>query len=173
MRERIQALQVYPLPIASAAVCAGLILPATPAYAATPHKIDNLGAGKCLSNNSSGYAVTENCNASDAKQEWQINAHIQPTFNGPIYNQWKNGNGKCLGLSGGTGPNLTIGPCAMPSDESQFFWGPGIAPANPTQMVNALTGSCVGLQGSSTAAGTHVILGACNNNSPTQQWQAQ
>jgi hypothetical protein len=62
-------------------MAAGLILPATPAYAATPHKIDNLGAGKCLSNNSSGYAVTENCNASYAKQKWQINAHIQPTFN--------------------------------------------------------------------------------------------
>ena len=159
--------------ISAVLVSAGLILTAVPASAATVYQFKNNGSQLCLDNNSSGQSDLNGCDYL-ATELWILRAQV--TLTNPLtgkpatYNQWSTG-GKCLGLQGGTGPQLVIGACSSTSDHSQFWWGPTISTSNYSAMINGHTGKCVGTKGSGTGTGTLVIEGTCTVG-PTQQWQA-
>ena len=163
---RSKRLRFISIPIVGALASAGLILTAAPSYAAPTHLITNAKSGTCLTNNSSGQSVLGPC--SGAAATWHIRAQI--SLNGQTYNQWENGNSKCLGLAGSTGPQLVIGGCSPTSDHSQFWHGPGTNVF--TQVTNGHTGFCAGTKGSATGNGTLVIEGACNSGSVSQMWAA-
>jgi hypothetical protein len=161
------------IPISAVFVVAGLILTALPASAANEYQFKNNGSQLCLDSNSSGQSDLNGCDFLSTEL-WIVIAHI--TLTNPLtgkpatYNQWSS-DGKCLGLAGGTGPQLVIGACSSTSDHSQFWWGPTISNSNYSAMINGHTGKCVGTNGSGTSVGTLVIEGTCTVG-PTQQWQA-
>jgi hypothetical protein len=157
--------------IASVLVSAGLVLAASPSYAAGNDEIENQGATVahggtliCLGNNSSGQSDIGVCSGTPS-QLWHVRQQI--TLNGLTYNQWENGNSKCLGLAGSTGPQLVIGACSSTSDHTQFWWGPALR--SNSEMINGHTGLCAGTKGSGTVGGTLVIEGTCAAT-PTQEW---
>jgi len=164
-------LRIISIPIATAIVSAGLIATASPSYAAAPrYRIFNVAAGQniCLGNNSSGQSHIVRCTAPAKAQEWHIHQRI--SLGGRIYVQWENDSNKCLGLAGGSGPQLVVGACGSTTDRSQFWHGPPILAFNGQMMENAKNGNCAGTKGSRISLHTLVIEGPCIPGSRTQLW---
>jgi hypothetical protein len=157
----------------SAGLCVGLIYAAAPVLASTQvYEIVNFAATQCLGSNSSNQSDLSFPNrcADVATQDWVDRAdQMLPDPINPFvkvdFTQWENGNGQCLGLAGGSGPQLVVGPCTGLSDHSQFWYMAGYG----KHMYNGHTGQCVGTKGSGTSEGTLVIEGTCGTN-PTQNW---
>jgi len=157
------------------------------AQAAQDTSIANAGnLSRCLgirgSSTSGGAAATIGNCSSSATQSWHVRG---TTFVGGEFGwQFENGVHKCLGLRGGTGPDVVQGDCGSTSDHSQI-WRPMTLDAfghflafgnNPGPglfwLKNGHTGKCMGLNASSTAIGTAVVTGNCSTgtSSDTQVW---
>jgi hypothetical protein len=120
---------------------AGLILPVTPSYAATIYHIYYSNSGSCIGNDSSGDSVLSPC-ASIANQEWHIRTQV--VLNGVTYNQWENGNNKCLDSSGSADSQIVVRACGSSSDQAQLWQGPVISNGDTySAFVNDSTAQCV------------------------------
>jgi len=154
--------------IAAVVLSVGLALPAMPSYAVTTYVFVNFdNTNFCLGNNSSGQSDVGECFGTPS-QTWHV--HQTTPIGGTTYKQWENGNNKCLGLAGSTGPQLVIGACSSTSDHSQFWLGPPTGDIYGS-ITNGHTGQCVGTVGGKINGGTLVIEGACVSGG-TQWWLA-
>ncbi len=155
---------------ATALLSVGATAAASPSDAASVYQIVNWQSSLCLGSTSSNQSEIGTC-TSTTSQLWVERTHI--TLSGVTYYQWQNEDGNCLGLAGGTGPQLVVGACTSTSDHSQF-WAGDIANSSfmsATEIVNGHTGDCVGTKGSGTSSGTLVVEGGCTTTfDGTRAW---
>lgn len=148
-----------------------LVSAATPASASnyTFHLQLSAASGTpCLGSNSQGQSDIGACDTSSATQTWHY-ASEQDNYSSY---QLVNGDGRCLGISGGTGPQLTIGQCTgtIKTDPSQW-WELTENFTLENQKLFSGDSECAGTKGSKTGGGTLVILGtACGYPTVTMEW---
>jgi arabinoxylan arabinofuranohydrolase len=114
-------------------------------------------------------AAQGNCEGTPT-QTWHATSLVVH-MNGYSYNQFMNGVGWCLGVTGGSnsaGAVLDQGPCSTTSDHSQFWASINTGGYSPV-LVNGHSGLVIGVQGGSTKGGALVVQGPPTGD-PSQIW---
>ncbi len=181
---RALACALMALAATAGVVAGGLATTAGAAHAASspPGKLLNLGAGICMGAGDPGIQQ----NPQDPSQE-----QLEPCTGLPG-ETWTasplttsdyrltDGNGKCLGARGGNpadGTPVEAEQCTTPTSPGLVTpqeWRPlkalPAAPYHQYELINVLTGKCLGIYGAGTTVGSLAVIWKCDDSASNQRW---